>query len=132
MKGERFFKSYFVMIGIYDVLLGAAFAFFYRPIYGMLDMTLPNHPGYLYVPSLFLMSAGIAEFLIARNLLRNVDLVIVRMLMKLSFAGAVIYCRFVYGVPTIFLVIAVVSIIGVVKNIYFLSWAKRANAAASA
>ena len=63
------------------------------------------------------------EFLIAKNPLRNVDLVVIRLLMKLSFALVVLYCYFTMGIPTVFLVISILSIIGVVKNLAFLKWA---------
>lgn len=112
-----------MVIGAYDILLGAAFALFYTNIYGYLKIALPNHPGYIYVPALFLVSAGIGEFLIARNLLRNIDLAIVRLLMKISFASAVFYCYFKHGVPQIFLLISIASIIGVVINFLFIRWA---------
>jgi hypothetical protein len=127
MNQKTFYKCFFVVIGVYDVFLGAAFALFYRNIYAYLNITLPNHPGYIFVPALFLVSAGIGEFLIAKNLLRNVDLSIVRMLMKLSFAGVVIYCHFRYGVPTIFLLISVASIVGVIINLCFINWTTKAN-----
>src|SRR3989338_2219692 len=119
MKPESFFKLFLLAIGAYDVFLGGVFTLFYKNIYGYLNITLPNHPGYIYVPALFLVSAGIGEFLIARNPLRNVDLAIVRLLMKLSFAGVVLYCYFKYGVPAIFSVISIVSIVGVVINVMF-------------
>lgn len=127
MRAEAFFKPVFILLGIYDVFLGGVFALFYRNVYGYLNITLPNHPGYIYVPALFLVSAGIGELLIARNLLRNVDLAIIRLLMKLSFAGVVFYCYFKYGVPAIFLFISLASIIGVAINVVFIRWATLVN-----
>lgn len=127
MSQKTFYKCFFLVIGVYDVLLGGIFALYYRSIYEHLNIVLPNHPGYILIPALFIVSAGIGEFLIAGNLLRNVDLAVVRLLMKLSFAGAVIYCYFRYGVPTIFLLISLASIIGVIINICFISWANKTN-----
>lgn len=127
MKPESFFKLFFLVIGAYDVFLGGVFTLFYKNIYGYLNITLPNHPGYIYVPALFLASAGIGEFLIARNPLRNADLAIVRLLMKLSFASVVFYCYFKYGVPAIFLVISIASIVGVVINVMFIRWVNSVN-----
>lgn len=127
MKPKSFFKLFFLVIGAYDVLLGGSFALFYKNIYAYLNITLPNHPGYIYVPALFLMSAGIGEFLISRNLLRNVDLAIVRLLMKLSFALAVFYCYFKFGVPNIFMLISIASIAGVIINILFIHWVNAQN-----
>ncbi len=68
-------------------------------------------------------NVGIGEFLIARNPLKNTDLVIVRLLMKLSFAVAVVYCHFTSGIPTVFMIISCLSILGIIKNLLFLKWA---------
>lgn len=127
MKTKDFFKLFFIVVGVYDVLLGGAFACFYKNIYAYLNIALPNHPGYIFVPALFIMAGGIGEFLIARNLLRNVDLAIVRLLMKLSFSLAVFYSYFKFGVPTIFVLISTASIIGVIVNVLFIRWANAEN-----
>ena len=127
MKAKDFFKAFFIVIGIYDVLLGASFALFYKEIYSYLNIALPNHPGYIYVPALFIIAGGIGEFLIARNLLRNLDLAMLRLLMKLSFALAVFYSYFKFGVPTIFMLISIASITGVIVNILFIRWANTEN-----
>ena len=114
MTKENIFKLYFWVIGIYDVLLGGAFALFYKNIYAAFNIILPNHPGYIYVPALFLISGGLG----------NIDLVKMRILMKLSFAGAIYYCYFRYGVPPIFLFISILSIIGITNNILFIRWVR--------
>jgi len=124
MDREKSFQLSFRVLGAYDVLLGFVFALFYRNIYESLNMVLPNHPGYIFAPALFIVSAGIGEFLIAQNPLKNFDLVIVRLLMKSSFTGVIVYCYFRYGVPIIFLIISVFSIIGIIQNVLFLNWAK--------
>lgn len=124
MEKVKMCKPCFFTMGVYDVLLGLAFALFFRGIYRALGIELPNHPGYIFVPALFLVSGGVGEFLIARDPLKNTDLVIVRTLMKMSYATAVFYCHFRYGVPLIFTGIAVVSLVGVVGNLMFLKWAK--------
>lgn len=127
MKAKDFFKLFFIVVGVYDVLLGGAFAWFYKDIYAYLNIALPNHPGYIYVPALFIIAGGIGEFLIAKNPLKNVDLAIMRLLMKLSFALAVFYSYFKFGVPPIFMLISVASIIGVVVNTIFIRWANAQN-----
>ena len=124
MNKNTNFPIFFRIVGVYDILLGLTFIFFYKSIFAALDITLPNHSGYIFVPAFFVICGGVGEFLIAKNLLRNVDLVIVRLLMKLSFAGVIIFCYFTSGVPKIFLLISVLSIIGVAKNLAFLKWAK--------
>ena len=130
MKAKDFFKLFFIVVGVYDVLLGGSFVLFYKNIYAYLNIALPNHPGYIFVPALFIIAGGIGEFLIAKNLLRNVDLAILRLLMKLSFSVAVFYSYFKFGVPSIFMLISVASIIGVVVNTIFIRWANAENAKA--
>lgn len=127
MKAKEFFKFFFISIGIYDVLLGGSFALFYNKIFSALNIALPNHPGYIFVPALFIIAGGIGEFLIAINPLRNVDLAMVRLLMKLSFAIAVFYSFFKFGIPPIFIIISIASIIGVIVNILFIRWANAEN-----
>lgn len=127
MRTQGFFKLFFLAIGIYDLLLGGSFSMFYKDIYAYFQIALPNHPGYLYVPGLFIMAGGVGELLIARNLLRNVDLAVVRLLMKLSFALAIFYSYFKFGVPAIFVLIAMASIIGVIVNVFFIRWANAEN-----
>ena len=124
MKAKGFFRLFFLVIGVYDLLLGGSFTLFYKNIYLSLKMELPNHPGYIFVPALFIMAGGVGEFLIAGNLVRNIDLAIVRLLMKLSFALAVLYSYFKFGVPTVFVLISVASLIGVIVNVSFILWAK--------
>lgn len=128
MKVKDFFKLFFTVVGVYDVLLGCSFALFYKNIYAYLNIALPNHPGYIFVPALFIIAGGIGEFLIAKNLLRNVDLAILRLLMKLSFAVAVFYSYFKFDIPPIFMLISIASIIGVVVNTIFIRWANAENA----
>lgn len=127
MKAKEFFKLFFTVIGVYDLLLGGSFALFYKNIFAYLNIALPNHPGYIFVPALFIVSGGIGEFLIAKNPLRNVDLAIVRLLMKLSFAFAVFYSYFKFGIPAIFLIISIASIMGVCVNALFIRWANAEN-----
>ncbi|TAN62019.1 hypothetical protein EPN16_02350 [bacterium] len=127
MKAKDFFKLFFMFVGVYDVLLGGSFALFYKDIYARFNIALPNHPGYILVPALFIIAGGVGEFLIANNLLRNIDLAIVRLLMKLSFTSAVFYSYFRFGVPTIFVLISIASIIGVIVNVLFICWANTEN-----
>lgn len=122
MTAKGFFKLFFITVGVYDVLLGGSFALFYKEIYTYLNIALPNHPGYIFVPALFIVAGGAGEFLIARNLLRNIDLAMLRLLMKLSFVIAVFYSYFRFGISPIFILISIASIIGVIVNVLFIRW----------
>jgi hypothetical protein len=123
MKQKMFYRSFFILLGIYDFLLGLVFALFYPVIYNHFKIVLPNHPAYIQLIALFLMSAAVGNFLIARNILKNTDLVIVRILMKASFAFVVFFNYFAIGIPTFYLPIASMSIIGIVICLVSLKWA---------
>ncbi|HOW87349.1 MAG TPA: hypothetical protein PKV84_01660 [Candidatus Omnitrophota bacterium] len=127
MDKEKLYKVYFWVVGVYDILLGGAFLLFYKAIYGFFNITPANHPGYIYFPAAVIVAGGIGEFLIAKNPLCNTDLVIVRLLMKLSFAVIIFYYFFKQSVPIIFVIIACLSTISVVKSLFFLSWARSAT-----
>lgn len=130
MNAKRLTRAFFHSMGVYDVVLGLIFALFFREIYQALQIELPNHSGYIFVPAWFLISGGIGEFFVARRPLRNVDLVIVRTLMKVSFVGAVAYCYVRYGIPMIYVLISMISSVGIAGNLVFLKWAKSAGPAA--
>ena len=123
MNKEKLFKVTFFGLGIYDIFLGATFVLFYKSIYQFFQITPANHPGYVYLPALFIVAGGIGEMLIARNLVRNTDLAMMRLLMKLAYLGVVLYYFSKQAIPWVFVAIAAMSIVGILNNIFFLAWA---------
>ena len=121
MKPQAFYKAFFVVLGI--------FALFYPVIYANLGIVLPNHPAYIQLPAVFLMSAAGGDFLIAQNLIKNTDLVVVRILMKFSFAAVILGSYYTIGIPTVYLPIALASLFSIVICFVFLKWAQTQKAA---
>ena len=70
-----FFKTFFLVAALYDVVLGAVFFFFYGPIFDLLNVALPDNTSYLHLTAGFVFVQGIGYWFVYRNMLRNVDLV---------------------------------------------------------
>ena len=84
MTAFRFYRWFFGLAAIYDACLGLAFLVGYEQIYAWCGITLPNHPGYVQLPALWLAIMGMADAYVAQDLVRNRALVTIRILMKLA------------------------------------------------
>jgi hypothetical protein len=81
----------FAAVAVYDLVLGFAFFWFHRPLFEALDTEVPVEPSYVHLLAAFVFVQGVAYVLVARKPLRNVDLVRVGVLYKLSYAGTAFY-----------------------------------------
>jgi hypothetical protein len=84
-------KAVFTVAAVYDFVLGAVFGLFYRPIYQYAGSVLPNHPGYVQLPALLIMTFGVGFWMVAANPERNAAIIPLGILMKASF------CLVVFG-----------------------------------
>lgn len=123
-----FYRKFFLFAAIYDGLLGLAFFLFYPRIYAWFGITLPNHPGYVQLPALFIAIMGLADYYVYRNMMRNRDIVKIRILMKLAYSLSCFYHYFFGSLPTLWVNIAVFNFVFLVPYILFL----RASAASAA
>ena len=127
---ERFglYRKFFLFAAIYDGLLGLAFFLFYTHIYAWFGITLPNHPGYVQLPALFIAIMGLADYYVYRNIMRNRDIVKIRILMKLAYSLSCFSHYFFGSLPTLWVNIAVFNFVFLAPYILFL----RASAASAA
>ena len=86
-----FFKTFFLVAALYDVVLGAVFFFFYGPIFEILDVPLPNHPSYAHLTAAFVFVQGIGYWFVYRDMLRNVDLVKLGVVYKGTYSLLAVY-----------------------------------------
>jgi hypothetical protein len=93
---------------------------FYPQIYAAFGVTLPNHPGYVQLPALFIAIMGIADYYIYRNIEGNRDMVKIRILMKLAYSLACFYHHFFGALPAMWLDIAIFNFIFIVPYVLFL------------
>ncbi len=81
----------FVVAGLYDGLLGLAFAVAPAAIFARVDVVAPNHMGYVQFPALLLVLFAIMFFAIAADPVRR------RELMLFGAGLKVAYCAVVFG-----------------------------------
>jgi hypothetical protein len=85
------FRRVFLVAAVYDLVLGGVFFLFYDPIFEALDVQPPEHASYAHLSAAFVFVQGAAYLLVARNPMRNIDLVKVGVLYKTVYSGLAIY-----------------------------------------
>src|SRR5574341_1234685 len=85
------YRPFFLVAAAYDLVLGLVFFFFYGPIYQRLGIDLPNNTSYLPLIAGFVFVQGVSYWLVARNLVGNLDLVKVGALYKAIYTAVAVY-----------------------------------------
>lgn len=91
MQNRAFFRGFFLLAALYDLVLGVAFFFLYPWVYGMLGISLPTEPAYLHAAAAFVFVQGIMYLLVYRDMDRNWDLVLVGAVYKTAYTGVAFY-----------------------------------------
>lgn len=92
-------KPFFVVAALYDAVLGLAFLFFASSIFQAFAVTPPNHPAYVQFPALLLIIFGAMFFAIARDPVKNRDLIWYGVALKVAYSGSVFFHQMTGGVP---------------------------------
>ena len=100
----RWIRVLFLVGAAYDGILGLAFIVAAGPIYDALDVTRPNHMGYVHWGAAVVLIFGIGFLMVAVNPQRNRDIIKLGVLFKLAYAGTVLGHHFAgEGVPAMWL-----------------------------
>jgi len=86
---EKYYKGLYLIGSLYDMVLGFGFLLFYKPIYALLGMNLPNNPAYLSCCTMLIGLYGILLFMIYKDLKNSRNMVIYATLIKFGFFGVV-------------------------------------------
>jgi hypothetical protein len=81
----------FRVAAVYDGLLGLAFLFAGGAVFRWIDLTPPNHPGYLQFPAALLLVFSVMFLAIARDPAGNRNLIPYGILLKVSYCGVVLF-----------------------------------------
>jgi len=109
-------KTFFVIAGLYDVILGLAFAFFWSLIYSWSWVNVnpqffPSHPGYINLTGLMVFIFGVAFFMVAGNPVRMKGIAFLGLLFKIFFSAVVFWHAMGIGLPSyVFMVLAIIDI----------------------
>lgn len=99
MNAKRALKILFVVSALYDGLLGAVFLFASGPLFQWVGVTPPNHPGYVHFPAALLIVFAVMFLAIARDPVRNRNLIPYGILLKMSYCGVAMFHWFTAGIP---------------------------------
>jgi hypothetical protein len=94
---KNYYKKFYFLAALYDLILGFGFLFFYKPIYAFLKMNLPNNPAYLTFCALFVGIYGVLLFMISKNITASKNMIIYAILIKIGFTSVILYYYFIWG-----------------------------------
>jgi hypothetical protein len=99
MKSRSAISALYIVAGIYDGLLGAAFLIAWGALFRYFEVTPPNHPGYVQFPALLLIVFALMFFAVAVDPVRNRNLIPYGVLLKVAYFGTVFWYWFTQGIP---------------------------------
>ena len=94
---NRYYKGLYLIAALYDFILGVAFIFFYRYIFEITGMNLPNNPAYLTFSATVIALFGVLLFMIYLKPEGSRRLVIYAILFKFAYIGTVLYYYLLVG-----------------------------------
>lgn len=101
METKKWIKPLFQVAALYDFVLGVLFLFAFKQIYTFLNLTLPNHDGYVQFGALLVATFGIGFWFVAQAPERNRDIIKMGILLKLSYSGVALGHWFFGSIPWI-------------------------------
>jgi len=124
-KLVKFFKTFFLVAALYDLILGAVFFLLYGPVYDFLDIALPNSTSYIHLMAGFVFVQGIGYWFVYRNMLRNIDLVRLGVIYKAVYSSVAVYYLAIGQLPdAIFAWFAIFDVLFLIGFVRFLMLAR--------
>ncbi|MEZ6318928.1 MAG: hypothetical protein R3B49_09275 [Phycisphaerales bacterium] len=96
-------RAVFAVAAVYDGGLGLAFLFAQGPIFDAAGVTRPNHPGYVQFAAALLIVFAAMFVRVARRPADRRELMVYAVLLKLAFAGVVLWNQLFGSIPTLWL-----------------------------
>jgi hypothetical protein len=93
----KYYKGLFLVSALYDFILGIGFVFFYKTIFKITGMNLPENPAYLTFCAILIALFGVLLFMIYTNLDGSRRLIIYAILVKFAYVGTVLYYYLLVG-----------------------------------
>jgi hypothetical protein len=97
-------RTFFLVAGVYDVLLGLAFLLAGETILTAVGMTLPPHIAYIQLAAIFVAVQGLSYLLAYRDAWSNLGIIWVGVVYKASYATLAVYYLVTGQLPSIFFV----------------------------
>ena len=96
---KKWVRILFLIAGLYDGLLGVAFLLFASAIFQWFGVTPPNHLAYVKFPALLLLVFAAMFFRIASDPLKNRELILYGVALKVAYSGTAFWYQITQGIP---------------------------------
>ena len=97
-------RPFFLIAGLYDVLLGLAFFFFGEAILEWVGMELPPHIAYIQLAAVFIFVQGLSYLLVWTDPPRYLGLVIIGVVYKIAYSGLALWYLAIGELPSDFFI----------------------------
>ena len=125
-------RTIYLVGGLYDMIVGLIFGLFFKAIYNSFGVEHPNHDGYIQIAAMYIFVFGVGYYLVYKNPLEGLGLVIIGILMKLGFV-TVVFGHYIFGsIPQMYVPFALLDVIFAVIFIMTYAPLKKLKAAAAA
>ena len=111
MKSLLPVRAFFLIAALYDIILGLAFLLRGPEVFARFDITPPNHWGYVHFPAGLLIIFGLMFLAVAMRPAANRNLIGYGFLLKICFAGTVIWHWSQGGIPELWKPFAVIDLL---------------------
>jgi len=92
-------RRLFVVAALYDGVLGIAFLLFSGALFEIFGVEPPNHPAYVQFPALLLLIFAAMFYRIATDPVRNRELVLYGVALKVAYSGTAFWYQIKEGIP---------------------------------
>ncbi len=103
MIDNKLFRLFYVVAGLYDGILGVLFVLFPSAIFNYFEVEPPNHMAYVQFPGLLLIVFAIMFFRVAANPMKNRELIIYGIGLKISYCGIAFWYLITTGIPSMWI-----------------------------
>jgi hypothetical protein len=111
MKSTRPIAALFLIAALYDGCLGLLFLFAPALVYRWASVTPPNHWAYVQFPASLLMIFGFMFVRIARDPIRNRNLIVYGVLLKVSYCAIALWYWYSAGIPGLWKPFAIIDFV---------------------
>jgi hypothetical protein len=118
-------KPFFLIAGLYDLLLGVVFFISGEGILDWIGMELPPHIAYIQLAAVFIAVQGLSYLLVWTSPPRYLGLVMIGVVYKLAYSGLALWYIIVGELPSAFFIPwAIIDVIFLVGFLLFLRAAR--------
>lgn len=118
MNRKTLISGLFMIIALYDGILGAAFLLAPLSLFTWYGVTPPNHPGYVQFPALLLIVFAAMFLQIALDPDNNRRLIPYGVCLKIAYSGIVFKYWFTTGIPAMWKPFAVLDAVTAVLFVW--------------